>query len=69
MGLLGGNPGYKFVKLTGWTQGDILIADSTGKLIRLAAGTSGEKLETKGAGSNADWDTDDQRTVAELMMY
>ena len=39
-------------------QGDVLYYDGT-NWVRLGAGTSGNKLETRGAGANPVWDTDD----------
>ena len=36
-------------------QGDIFYVDGTGNVVRLAAGTAGQFLQTQGAGANPQW--------------
>ncbi|MCK5615621.1 hypothetical protein KAR91_77870 [Candidatus Pacearchaeota archaeon] len=43
--------------LSGIAQGDILFIDGTPKIVRLAAGSSGEFLKSQGAAANPVWDT------------
>lgn len=40
-----------------WTHGDVLYVDSNGDITRLAAGTDGQFLKTRGAGQNPEWGT------------
>ncbi len=45
--------------LAGGTQGDVYYVNSSSRLARLAAGTSGQILKTQGAGANPTWVTHD----------
>lgn len=50
------NPQVVDLTITGEAQGDILYRNAT-NWVRLAAGTSGQLLQTNGAGANPQWST------------
>jgi hypothetical protein len=59
------------IQLGSDAQGDVMYYNGT-DWVRLGAGTSGQKLETRGAGANPAWDTDETLAITgplDLLSY